>query len=72
VLFALVGAVAAPIGGRLAGAGHTRAMSALAMALGVLDFAVQMNMVLGQRAVYSLEPASRGNPLARRTGSQRS
>lgn len=85
-LFALVGAVgavAAPIAGRLADAGHTRSMSALAMALGilsflpgvvplplgvvglaitgvVLDFAVQMNMVLGQRAVYSLDPASRG------------
>lgn len=85
-LFALVGAVgavAAPIAGRLADAGHTRCMSALAMALGilgflpgvvplplgvvglaitgiVLDFAVQMNMVLGQRAVYSLDPASRG------------
>jgi len=85
-LFALVGAVgavAAPIAGRLADAGHTRSMSALAMVLGifsflpgvlplpfgvvglaitgiVLDFAVQMNMVLGQRAVYSLDPASRG------------
>ncbi|MFC0666510.1 MFS transporter [Azotobacter chroococcum] len=85
-LFALagaIGAVAAPIAGRLADAGHTRSMSALAMALGVLgflpgvvplplgvvglaitgivlDFAVQMNMVLGQRAVYSLDPASRG------------
>lgn len=26
----------------------------------VLDFAVQMNMVLGQRAVYALDAASRG------------
>jgi cyanate permease len=26
----------------------------------LLDFAVQMNMVLGQRAVYALDPASRG------------
>lgn len=85
-LFALVGAVgavAAPIAGRLADAGHTRSMSGLAMALGilsflpgvvplplgvvglaitgiVLDFAVQMNMVLGQRVVYTLDPASRG------------
>jgi len=26
----------------------------------LLDFAVQLNMVLGQRAVYALDPASRG------------
>lgn len=26
----------------------------------MLDFAVQMNMVLGQRAIYTLDPASRG------------
>ncbi|MBB3102219.1 MFS transporter [Azomonas macrocytogenes] len=85
-VFALVGAigaVAAPIAGRLADAGYTRSMSGLAMILGsvsflpgvfsmprgvialgitgiILDFAVQMNMVLGQRAVYALDPVSRG------------
>lgn len=84
-VFALIGAlgaVAAPIGGRLADAGHTRIGSLLAMAfaaigfwpvgivpaLGVvgliftgllLDFCVQMNMVLGQRAIYALDAASR-------------
>lgn len=84
-LFALVGAlgaVAAPIAGRLADAGHTRVASfaalivaALAFIPGlihghaglyglaltgiVLDFAVQMNMVLGQRAVYALDAHSR-------------
>ncbi|WP_285961551.1 MFS transporter [Pseudomonas tohonis] len=85
-LFALVGAIgaiAAPIAGRLADAGHTRGMSRLAMLLAILsflpalfglpwgvvglaltgvllDFAVQMNMVLGQREVYALDAASRG------------
>lgn len=85
-LFALVGAIgaiAAPIAGRLADAGHTRSMSRLAMLLAILsflpalfglpwgvvglaltgvllDFAVQMNMVLGQREVYALDAASRG------------
>ncbi|RZT43002.1 MFS transporter [Cupriavidus agavae] len=85
-LFALVGAlgaVAAPIAGRLADAGHSRTASLAAMvtaalsflpgllggslailALGLtgvfLDFAVQMNMVLGQRAIYALDAASRG------------
>ncbi|CAG9180175.1 MFS transporter [Cupriavidus pampae] len=85
-IFALVGAlgaVAAPIAGRLADAGHTRIASYVAMTLAivsflpgladgavglyalaltgiVLDFAVQMNMVLGQRAIYALDPASRG------------
>ena len=85
-LFALIGAlgaVAAPIGGRLADAGHTRIGSWLAMlvaavgfwpvalvpSLGVvglvvtgvlLDFCVQMNMVLGQRAIYALDAGSRG------------
>ncbi|WP_225934531.1 MULTISPECIES: MFS transporter [unclassified Cupriavidus] len=84
-VFALVGAlgaVAAPIAGRLADAGHTRVASfaatvvaALAFVPGlihghaglyglaltgiVLDFAVQMNMVLGQRAVYALDAHSR-------------
>lgn len=84
-LFALVGAlgaVAAPIAGRLADAGHTRiasfgamtvavlsflpglvtghaALYALAFTGIVLDFAVQMNMVLGQRAIYALDAASR-------------
>ena len=85
-LFALVGAVgavAAPIAGRLADAGHARAGSLLALLLApaalllgltvpgysviglgltgvLLDFAVQMNMVIGQREVYALDPASRG------------
>lgn len=85
-LFALVGAIgaiAAPIAGRLADAGHTRRASVIALALAplafliglsqpgysviglaltgiLLDFAVQLNMVLGQRAVYALDPASRG------------
>ena len=85
-LFALVGAIgaiAAPIAGRLADAGHTRRASLVALSLApvafliglshpgysviglaitgvLLDFAVQLNMVLGQRAVYALDPASRG------------
>ena len=85
-LFALVGAVgaiAAPLAGRLADAGHARAASLLALVLApvalllgltapgfsviglattgvLLDFAVQMNMVIGQREVYALDPASRG------------
>lgn len=85
-VFALVGAlgaVAAPIAGRLADAGHTRMASYIAMVAAavsfvpglaggasglywlaltgvVLDFAVQMNMVLGQRAIYALDAASRG------------
>jgi predicted MFS family arabinose efflux permease len=85
-LFALVGAIgaiAAPIAGRLADAGHTRRASLVALILAplsfclwwlpsawsvvalaltgvLLDFAVQMNMVLGQRAVYALDAASRG------------
>ena len=85
-IFALVGAIgaiAAPMAGRLADAGHTRRASWMAMVLApvafvlgltepgysvvglaltgvLLDFAVQMNMVLGQRAIYALDPASRG------------
>ncbi|QXH33732.1 MFS transporter [Pseudomonas muyukensis] len=85
-LFALVGAVgavAAPLAGRLADAGHGRRASLLAMGLAplalvigvsapgmsviglgltgvLLDFTVQMNMVIGQREVYALDPASRG------------
>lgn len=85
-LFALVGAmgaIAAPISGRLADAGYTNVATfaaliiasasfamgllpasiqviALALTGLLLDFAVQTNMVLGQRAIYSLDPASRG------------
>ncbi|MBH8613187.1 MFS transporter [Pseudomonas mohnii] len=82
-LVGAIGAVAAPISGRLADAGHTRRASQLAMILAAvsflpafinpfygviglavtgiaLDFAVQMNMVLGQRAVYALGIANRG------------
>jgi predicted MFS family arabinose efflux permease len=85
-IFALVGAIgaiAAPVAGRLADAGHTARASLLAIVLApvafwvamvhpaysvvglaitgvLLDFAVQMNMVLGQRAIYALDANSRG------------
>ncbi|QEY63148.1 MFS transporter [Metapseudomonas lalkuanensis] len=83
-IFALVGAVgaiAAPIAGRLADAGHGTRSTAVALLLAplallagslpgagwlwmivsavLLDFAVQLNMVLGQREVYALDPQSR-------------
>ncbi|WP_092254626.1 MFS transporter [Pseudomonas sp. NFACC13-1] len=83
-IFALVGAVgavAAPIAGRLADAGHGRRGTLVALLLApvslliaalpgsgyiwlvvcavLLDFAVQLNMVLGQREVYSIDPHSR-------------
>lgn len=85
-VFALIGAlgaIAAPVAGRMADAGYTRSGTlaalifaaagywpvALVPSLGVvgmiftgvlLDFCVQMNMVLGQREVYALDAASRG------------
>ncbi|WP_419735573.1 MFS transporter [Pseudomonas sp. COR18] len=83
-LFALggaVGAIAAPIAGRLADAGHGHVSTLVALILApvalllggipglgylglvaaaiTLDFAVQLNMVLGQREVYALDPNSR-------------
>lgn len=83
-LFALVGAmgaIAAPLAGRLADAGHGRAASLLALMLAplafglgllpsggvfwlamtgvLLDFAVQMSMVTGQRIIYDLDASSR-------------
>lgn len=83
-IFALVGAVgaiAAPIAGRLADAGHARRGTLVALLLApvslliaalpsssywwlvvcavLLDFAVQLNLVLGQREVYAIDPHSR-------------
>jgi len=83
-IFALVGAVgaiAAPIAGRLADAGHGRRGTLIALLLApaalmmgalpgsgylwlvvcavLLDFAVQLSMVLGQREVYAIDPHSR-------------
>ena len=88
-IFALVGmagAVASPIAGRLADAGHTLPATAVALALGIVAFALPMfapeskhvalgllvvasivldmgvaaNLVLGQRAIFSLGAEVRG------------
>ena len=88
-IFALVGmagAVASPIAGRLADAGHTLPATAAALALGIVAFALPMfaptskhlalgllvlasivldmgvaaNLVLGQRAIFSLGAEVRG------------
>nr|WP_217703831.1 MFS transporter [Schlegelella koreensis] len=80
-LVGAIGAIAAPIGGRLADAGHVRGATLGALGAGlacyaagfvpgwgfagllviavVLDFCVQINMVVGQREIYALDPASR-------------
>lgn len=84
-LFALcgaAGALVAPIAGRLADAGHSRAttltgillvliafaigwagrdsMIALASAAILLDAGVQFSQIVGQRAIYGINPAMRG------------
>src|ERR1700732_3170376 len=66
-LFALAGvagAIAAPIGGRLADRGWSRPATALAMATVaaaiLLDFGTTANMSLGQRAIFSLGAELRG------------
>ncbi|MBI6855444.1 MFS transporter [Pseudomonas cichorii] len=81
-LIGAIGAIAAPISGRLADAGHSRIATLGALLFGalsflpglipapysliglavtgvVLDFCVQMNLVVGQRAVYAQDAASR-------------
>lgn len=80
-LIGAMGAIAAPIGGRLADAGHTRTGTRVALLVGslcwlpalalpsaaalvvtavLIDFCVQMNMTIGQREIFALDPASRG------------
>lgn len=56
----LVALVLAPVAFLLGLSGPGYSVTGLAVTGVLLDFAVQMSMVLGQRAIYALDPASRG------------